>query len=1463
MADPISGAVAAIGAAITAASGTVAAATLALTGSAGLAAAAGNVVLGLASWKTALYAAGFAATALLTPSVNIEGSPTEWRADPNAGIPFVMGEAASGGVIVHRDAYGKDNHVQSIVTVYSGAGPIESFDQFYADDVAMTFGANGVATNGGAFADNMWLKTSLGAQPQAAALSQSLNAKGVTAGSFQGWGASSKISGKAHTLLTMRDGQKRPNYPAGEPRALMKMRGVKFYDPRLDSTVAGGSGAHRADNPATFAYSENPAIAALNWCLGLRENGVLVGGIGASLEGVDLPAFIEWANTCEANGWTISAVPTSADDKHQVLLAMMQAGGARYARYRGRISCIVRAPKTSVVTLSSRDTAGPFELDLGADRLTRTNTVLPRCVMESHRWEMVAFDPVTEAAYVSADGGERERGIDYPYVAVKTNGSNRHQPAQLAAYAIVDSREAIAGTVPLKPWGAQIRPGDVFTINEPEFLLDGVELLCLRRELDLVSGLVSITFISETAGKHDYALGLDPTPPVAPGLTAPDLYAIDPPEIGVWSAVAGAGGQPSIIVTGDANDAPNARGFRVEYRTRDNPATGAPWVDPDAAWTVFGEFDLATERVTISGLEPETVYEVAVSYISQYGILGSRRVLGLVETGEQTATSATRIGEIAEEAIQQVIDDSERTAENLIQLTLDAREERIRRKEEAIEAARGVFDEGLVRINAARDRADQRLEDAIGNLATDVTELESTLLDADTGLQGEINKRVLTTTFNTAIGAEQAARAALAGQVNTLITTSASIAYVDGVIASSEGSQALINTSLQSQINALDASAPDLSGYATINYVDSVETSLTAAIAASENTLQAQINGITGGVDITSLASITYVDGVIATLDGSAATARANLEASFNAQLANRPTAGAIAGTYATISQVNQVSADADAALASAENRLDARIDGVIAGVLDLSAYATITYTDNAIATAEGAAATARNTLRTEMIGLIDGKADTTTLNTYAQIVTLNQTRSDLEGSIAQLRTDMEAAVNALDPTGELPNLAAYATISYVDTTKATLDAAIAASATTLTANFQTGLDNKADSTELTDGLATKAEITYVDTAIANSEQAQATARSDLEASLTSLINGIDTSSYVTLTTVNDLIATETQARGTAITDLRAEFTADLDSRATYQYVVEAVADEATARTSALNALSASIGTTYATQQWVTSAVADEESARTTQYNALEASLNGQVSALAQDVTLVEAEVDSLLASRLIGVSAGGAAIGVQFSAFEDPQGAASEARFYGQLFGFGLDINTPRLFIDNVAGALYALNAAGNVRTFEVEFSTGRVIHRASNGVVHYDSANGGTQTAGLAPGAVSNTDFREFGVTALPGSGAWATVASFTYAAQGGSIRFDTQLRISHTTAVEAGIEAEILVNGSKLGQSFFAKPEPLFMAELSNFVRRTSGHTGNVSVQVRVRANNTQGGVSGMSVTYCPIDIVETKR
>lgn len=125
----------------------------------------------------------------------------------------------------------------------------------------------------------------------------------------------------------------------------------------------------------------------------------------------------------------------------------LPASGRRYLRKRaGKISCIQRAtPRTSIVTISGRDTAGPLEIDTAASRIDRINTIRPRYWSEVHRWQLTALPEVTASAYQTQDGGKRTRGIDYPYV------TDLVQAAQLAALQIANTREGIAGVIPLKP----------------------------------------------------------------------------------------------------------------------------------------------------------------------------------------------------------------------------------------------------------------------------------------------------------------------------------------------------------------------------------------------------------------------------------------------------------------------------------------------------------------------------------------------------------------------------------------------------------------------------------------------------------------------------------------------------------------------------------------------------------------------------------------------------------------------------------------------------------------------------------------------------------------------------------------------------------------------------------------------------------------------------------------------------
>jgi hypothetical protein len=86
-------------------------------------------------------------------------------------------------------------------------------------------------------------------------------------------------------------------------RITIRGKAALFYDPRLDSTVAGGSGAHRANDQATWAWDDdacrNPALALLFYLLGWRINGELAVGKGIPANRIDLASFAVAANICD------------------------------------------------------------------------------------------------------------------------------------------------------------------------------------------------------------------------------------------------------------------------------------------------------------------------------------------------------------------------------------------------------------------------------------------------------------------------------------------------------------------------------------------------------------------------------------------------------------------------------------------------------------------------------------------------------------------------------------------------------------------------------------------------------------------------------------------------------------------------------------------------------------------------------------------------------------------------------------------------------------------------------------------------------------------------------------------------------------------------------------------------------------------------------------------------------------
>ncbi|WP_336968364.1 hypothetical protein [Brevundimonas aurantiaca] len=600
MAFALPAAASAISAAAPAAAATAAKATLMTT----LKSVAFNALTNLAI-STAL--------SVFQPQVGQSGRTFEFVIDPDGPIPFAAGRVGVAGSVIHRDTFGPDLMYYGIPFVLSGAGPITAIESFKADDYPMSFDANGGATTE-PYRQELFFRSVLGHQPAPIALTTPSGFKnGAT---LPGWTSAHKLSGKAAGVIFMAENSKGSAFPTGEIKPLVQMMGLKGWDPTLDSTYPGGSGPCRLHDSSTWVTLTCPILWGLKWALGLWEGPTLkgapahgsttdyqVGGIGAKLSGIDVPAFVAASNVAKANGWTVSAYPNTDDDKHQVLQSFLQAGGAIYSQRAGKISCISRAaPRTSIVTISAADTAGPLEIDAAASRIDRINTLRPRFWSPAHRWQMTALDgEVTAESYREEDGAVRSRGIDYPYV------SNAVQVAQLAALQIANTREGIAGVIPLKPHLQRIRPGDAFTITEPGFVLNGLKCLCLNTDYDPATGVVRVSFVSETDGKYPFALGQSPTPPEPQVLTPVDPRYVTPPLPGDWTITLrppapGGGGLPSFDLTGVvSND--TATAIIVEYGST---ATGP--------WTQAYQGPPTVTNIPIEGLQPGATYFVAVQY---------------------------------------------------------------------------------------------------------------------------------------------------------------------------------------------------------------------------------------------------------------------------------------------------------------------------------------------------------------------------------------------------------------------------------------------------------------------------------------------------------------------------------------------------------------------------------------------------------------------------------------------------------------------------------------------------------------------------------------------------------------------------------------------------------------------------------------------------------------------------------
>lgn len=468
----------------------------------------GQVVAAVAAGVSAAANIGAALTA---KKPRAQGAINDRMLGASNPLPYLMGLALSAGVEVHDAGYGGkvdkvENPYSFTAAVYSCCGPCDGIDSFVVDWNPVTF-SGGAAT--GYYSGFLFVDNQLGARPELSALAPEW-------GGCPNWGSAYKLSSMLAVGWSAKFDKKGKVFAGGLPPLAIIARGVKVYDPRLDSTFPGGSGTQRVTDESTWAYSRNPALHAGTYAYGRWVNGKLVFGIDQG-DAVDFGAVAAWANLCDANAWTVNGTIYEPGDRWNNLKKICLAGGGEPIP-GPVIGFSWHAPRIALDTIHAADLApGPIGTTVMQSWVSRINTARPKFRSPAHQWSDTPADAVSVADFLTADGEEKSDEFVAELV------TDVDQAAELALYDIWKRREAGPFTVTVGPRLQAYRPGDALTIAaDCDLWPSEIVGTVTKRSVDPATGYSTLELIGETPAKHAAVLGATgsvsdaPTPP-APG----------------------------------------------------------------------------------------------------------------------------------------------------------------------------------------------------------------------------------------------------------------------------------------------------------------------------------------------------------------------------------------------------------------------------------------------------------------------------------------------------------------------------------------------------------------------------------------------------------------------------------------------------------------------------------------------------------------------------------------------------------------------------------------------------------------------------------------------------------------------------------------------------------------------------------------------------------------------------------
>ena len=349
---------------------------------------------------------------------------------------IVYGQVKLGGPFLFLHSTDANAHLHFIIAL--AGHELAEIGAVYFNDEVVPVNLDGTVT--GRYAGKAFVYKHLGEAGQAADAA-------LIAAAPDKWTADHKLSGIAYLYvkLVWDNGL---FGATGLPTVSAVCNGRKIYDPRTAAT----------------AWSSNAALCLADYVSDAKF------GLGAAYAELDEPALIAAANACDeavalsgggtearyACHGTIESDRTPKDNIQDLLTAM----GGHLVLAGGKWGVFPAVYRPPTVTLTESDLRGGIRVQTRVSRRENFNAVKGVFVDPNSAWQPTDFPPVTNAAYLAEDGGERVwRDIELPFTVSAATAQ------RLAKIELERARQPVSVTMPCKLTAFRLGVPDVVMVS--------------------------------------------------------------------------------------------------------------------------------------------------------------------------------------------------------------------------------------------------------------------------------------------------------------------------------------------------------------------------------------------------------------------------------------------------------------------------------------------------------------------------------------------------------------------------------------------------------------------------------------------------------------------------------------------------------------------------------------------------------------------------------------------------------------------------------------------------------------------------------------------------------------------------------------------------------------------------------------------------------------------------------------